>query len=323
MLTQNNGNQPKPEDKGSHHALTLFSVVFPVALAIAGGVGVYVVNNTPDARLIFIGTLISSVVGLALSILVRIIDSNKRTIESLQEHNRVLSSLVETTTSLKSVHNIISEHVPENLLRSIKDYSTTISTLANLSLKYPFVSEFCKWKIQQFNDRILETIKEASQESIIIDDPIRELTSSVELLRTVPKKQIMAVSFEDLPFWTSTEGEGFLLAHSEAMKKNIDITRIFILNKSEISAMTDVMQKQANLGIKVYKVFEDKVSHLRPADIVIYDDVLVRRGYDEIYSRNDKFKQASLVMDEQLIRSEKVRIEAILRFAEIVEKNSD
>jgi hypothetical protein len=302
--------------------VSMFATVVPFAFAVAGFVWVFgspEAAATMESRVQFIALVCSALVGFSLANLMRNIDIQKKVTEHVERQTEILSGVRKALVSIE--HDAaISKHLSsDNMLASVRDYSIALSKLDSVGKRYPFVHEFCSWKMQQFSERVTEAIKDAADEFILIDDPVRELTSSIELLRAVPKQSVVAVSFEDLPFWTSLEGERFLEAHKSVIENGVKVTRIFVLKSSEESEMANVMHKQVNAGIVVYKVAEQSVLPLRPADIVIYDDVLVRRGYNEAFTQNNMFKRAQLVMSASVIQAEKTRVSAILNHAELVE----
>lgn len=86
------------------------------------------------------------------------------------------------------------------------------------------------------------------------------------------KTSLKVVTTSGKTFWNNVHGETYLLANSDALKKGIKITRVFLNSSADLQDMYNVMKQQEDMGIDVYVLSTDETPKQLHEDFVIMDD---------------------------------------------------
>jgi len=299
-------------DNKSERLFRLLSIIIPVSLSIAGVVATAL---EPTLRIPIISIATSLVFGFTLNTLIRVSENSRVEANAIKEINVHLASIAENSLVAFENEAIVSSINEKNRLVPTQSYMESLRLISNIGKQQPHINSFCEWKRQQLENTANSTAEAARNGIVIIDDPTYELTSSLELLKEVPQSKVMAVSFEDTAFWSSAEGSNFLEEHRRAIDRGVEITRIFIKEKGDETALSDVIGQQSEIGVNVYTVEKDDVAALDPSDIVIYDDILVRRGKNTEYTASNMYKSAELIFSPDAIAREQRRVSGLLQRA--------
>lgn len=290
--------------------LNVLGVVVPV-IFVVGGWTFGTMQPTDSAKIQFLIFALTAVFGFCLSNLIRNFDLAKK-FEELSERELSKSSEIELKLDrVIAQSRILEKFTEDHELAAIELYVRWLSANKMLSQSVVEVAQFCEWQRQQIQNLLSARARECRDLEILVDDAVKELTSNTDLLVTIPKEEVTAISFEDTLFWVSDEGQRFLEAHKQVLARGVRITRIFVVKGSEEADLSSVMDEQAGLGIEVYVVELSAVQHLNPGDAVIYDKRLVRSGYDSVETRNNMFKRAKLIARQEVVTAELERAQAL------------
>lgn len=90
-------------------------------------------------------------------------------------------------------------------------------------------------------------------------------------------KLVKAVDVGDAAQWEDAVGEKYVIANSDAIKRGVKITRVFIQSRETIRDMVRILERQKSLGVQVYAaLLEDLPRELNEDYIIIDDRVCVR-----------------------------------------------
>jgi transcriptional regulator with XRE-family HTH domain len=90
------------------------------------------------------------------------------------------------------------------------------------------------------------------------------------------RSHLRAVSYQDALWWESTAGDGYLQLHAELAKREVEMTRIFIIPPEALTGLGPTLERHIELGIHTFVLFHDEVNDYYWRDFVLYDDVLLR-----------------------------------------------
>ena len=307
-------NEAQKKSIGNQSTWTIAVLIVPIIFAVAGMVAIF---YDADSRIFIIGMGVSLIFGFTLSSLARLIESSEKSARESDENSRLLSEISEKLNEINAQSTISQSLTDERLLSNTNWLLDGVSRTSDISSRYPAIAPFCEWKISQIESMVRDLVRQAEDGRVVIDDPARELTSSIELLRSASSREVLAISYEDTPFWGSNEGKRFLEEHRSAIARNVVITRIFIVDSDDENDLIPIMNAQHELGVIVYKVSAIHVRDLNPSDVVIYDGSLVRMGYNEDYTQSNMFKAAQLIVSPEIIRKQIQIFEALKARAEL------
>jgi len=290
----------------------IVTLVLPLVFAVVGMVAIY---YDPSSRLFIVGLGVSLIFGFTLSTLARILEAKEKS-DELGEYLELMSRKIDEVKAHSAVARSLTD---QRLASNTNGLLDGVSLTSEIAQRFPAIAPFCDWKISQIEDAVRELVKQAEDGKVVIDDPARELTSSIELLRSASSEEVLAISYEDTPFWTSNEGKRFLDEHERAISRKVSITRIFIVESEDEKDLLPVIEAQHKLGVRVFKVAANDVRDLNPSDVVIYDGKLVRMGYNQDYTQSNKFKAAQLVVSPEIIRRQVQTFSALKARAELFE----
>jgi transcriptional regulator with XRE-family HTH domain len=90
------------------------------------------------------------------------------------------------------------------------------------------------------------------------------------------RSHLRAVSYQDEPWWPSAAGDSYLEQHKELALRDVEMTRIFIVQPDALVALRPTLERHVELGIHTFVLLRDEVNDYYWRDFVLYDDVLLR-----------------------------------------------
>jgi len=198
--------------------------------AVAGMVWIYL---DPDSRLFIAGMGVSLIFGFTLSSLGRIAEASEKRAQEAKEGAASFEAIHLKLDEI-AAHSAVSQSLSDSrLLTNANGLLNGVSLTAEMGSRYPAISSFCEWKISQVEEYVRELVKQAEDGKVVIDDPARELTSSIELLRASASKEVLAISYEDTQFVTSNEGSRVLEEPKNAIARKVTISWAVILEADQ------------------------------------------------------------------------------------------
>ena len=92
------------------------------------------------------------------------------------------------------------------------------------------------------------------------------------------KSSIRAVSYQDERWWQSRRGRDYLRLQAEIRKRDIEITRIFLVDEQQQPNLVETFRKHVELGIRSYVLDPADVDEVYWRDLIIFDEDLLRIG---------------------------------------------
>ena len=305
-----------------HDLVNIAGVILPLIFVTAFSI-VGLLVDEEGFRVPYIAVLCSVIFGFSLSNLIRNFDLARRFEKFTETETDALSGIETKLDLVVRNSRVLGTLVEENDLESLERFARWLSANRSLSTDVGEISDFCEWQRMQVLSLLSTKARECRDKEVLIDDPVKELNSNTALLASVPQEQVIAVSFEDTPFWLSDEGQRFLEAHKRVIDAGVSITRIFIVQGADEESLAKVMSQQAQLGITVYVVELNLVQGLNPQDVVIYDNKLVRRGFNNAVTQDNMYKQARLIATPEVVLDELDKSRALLAMAKRWESEPD
>tara|TARA_R110000868_G_scaffold98905_1_gene272356 strand:- start:1918 stop:2871 length:954 start_codon:yes stop_codon:yes gene_type:complete len=314
------GAEPKKEDKGID-LVNVAAVILPLLFITGGGlIGLLVTNE--GFRLPYISILCAAIFGFSLSNLVRNFDLARRFEKFTSSEHDFIQRVGDKLDLVVRNSRVMANLAEESDLESLERFARWLAANRALKAEVGEISDFCEWQRSQMMNLLSNKTRECRDRELLIDDPVKELNSNTTLLLGIPLRQVVAVSFEDTPFWLSEEGQRFLLAHKQVLDRGVAITRIFIVQGTDETELQKVMGQQVEIGIEVYVVSLSAVEQLKPQDVVIYDNRLVRQGFNNVVTQNNMFKQARIIATPQVVSEELDKTRALIAMAKKWESSS-
>jgi transcriptional regulator with XRE-family HTH domain len=90
------------------------------------------------------------------------------------------------------------------------------------------------------------------------------------------RSHLRAVSYQDEPWWPSAAGDSYLELHKELAQRDVEMTRIFIVQPDALTELRPTLERHVELGIRTFVLQRDEVSDYYWRDFVLYDDALLR-----------------------------------------------
>lgn len=91
------------------------------------------------------------------------------------------------------------------------------------------------------------------------------------------KKIIKAVAYEDIESWRTEHLKNVVKVNEEAVKRGIEIQRVFIVSNENLEKSKDVFQSHKDAGVNVFMVSPDDLpsTHLLASYLIVDNQVLV------------------------------------------------
>lgn len=304
----------KKENTNQIEWLSIVAIFVPLILVT--GFSVYSLNQNSDENLIkYISILVAVILGLSLSSLIKSFDVSRRLSRFVTTETEFLETVGSKLDRAIESSKVLTELTNDDDIEALEKFARWLSANRLLSEEVSEISSLCGWQKSQVMNLLSTKARDNRDKEILIDDPVKELNSNTTLLLEVPNTEVVAVSFEDTPFWLNAEGQRFLQSHKTVLDRGVSITRVFITEGSDAESLDQVMKQQAKLGIKVYSVDISIVEALNPEDVVIYDRKLVRKGFNKSDTKNNMFKQARILATAEVVADELERTRAIIALA--------
>lgn len=250
------------------HLLVLAPLVLAVLVA---GISWFVPMEVV-ARVQAIWSFCAVLLGASLTMLLRHVELHKNMTE-LKESNQTVVIL---NSRMMRIEAALRE---ESQFERLAKFNDVMGAITQTRLLHPDLSDLIQWRTDRLFDQALEAHAELSGGIIVIDDEHKELNTNEILLRTLAKREIKAVSFEDETFWSSPEGREFLTAHQEIIqRRKVTVRRLFVLSQP-VETYRSTLLKQVAAGVEVKTISPDRTPPVKPEDFVIYDESILRTGY--------------------------------------------
>jgi hypothetical protein len=126
------------------------------------------------------------------------------------------------------------------------------------------------------------------------------------------RQDIKVIHASPMDFWTSDFGRKYMELNRTAVKRGVQITRIFALTPEEVRNSVELLKEQERAGIRVLVVKPDRVDH----EFIIFDDrVLVDFDVDE--KKDYRFERIALEPTQVKKRLEEFQ-QLVVRYAKTV-----
>lgn len=306
--------QNRRQSDGPTDWISIVGILVP-AIFVACGWMFGTLRPDDTSRILLITYASTAIFGFSLSNLIK----NHELIRKMDKYMEV--DLEYKSENSKKIDKVISDSrvlssvLDDADLISVEQYARWLSANRALANEVSAVSAFCAWQRAQIQNMLSMKARECRDRELVVDDAVKELTSNTDLLLAVPEREVIAISFEDTPFWKSDEGAKFLEAHKEVIARGVHVTRIFVVKGAEEIDLKSIMDEQTKLGIEVYIVDYNSVQHLSPGDAVLYDKTILRKGYNSIETQNNMFKRARIIATKGVIEAEFERCQALKSMA--------
>jgi hypothetical protein len=125
---------------------------------------------------------------------------------------------------------------------------------------------------------------------------------------------LRAVSFGDEQRWPSDKhGDLYLQLHEPLREKNVEMTRIFLVEPAAIPGLVNIFRRNLALGVTTYILDPNLVNGYYWRDMVIYDDNLLRTA--AAYGSDPDRKTAEFTDDPSRIAQSLADFRDLLRVA--------
>ncbi len=289
------------------------ALLLPIAIAIVlAALGLFV---SEDRKIQLVASLVGILTGIGVRLVLTYNDLNSQYAQigqTVNELSNELNAYSLVNQRAASVADVLSD---DEGYQSLIEFNDIYNRLADVEKKFPYIKEMVDWKKGRVRESIRATLNELRETSIVIDDPVRELTSNADLLLAVPEERVFAVSYEDVEFWLSDEGEEFLEVNRQVIQRGIEIIRVFVGREEVLFELGSIMARNVEIGASVFALDIKNASGLSPQDFVIYDSKLVRYGYNPNNTLESKFKHASIIIDPGKVKDALGKAEALRRRA--------
>lgn len=133
------------------------------------------------------------------------------------------------------------------------------------------------------------------------------------------EKNVTAVAYEDIESWRTVHLQSALKANAEAIKRGVEIQRVFILNKESFDKAHDVLQAHKDAGVKVYVVPPDDLPtpQLLENYLIIDGKVLVVFYYTR---EGRRLREEKISVEPVEVDTAVSRFSAIMRRAKVYEQ---
>lgn len=228
--------------------------------------------------------------------------------DALSEHNRQLARQQVLKESIAFLEPAIKD---DRFLNTLSNIANSYKEIQRLKSEYENCKDFFEWKENLIFESMIPKLQQLAQRQIVIDKESKELTTNTDFLLKIPQRQVRAVSYQDGGFWDEPEGQNFLRAHVTSMSKDINISRIFILEEAEFTTQRNVIEAQVDMGIVVRVIDARKLKESEREDFVIYDDNYVRFAKLHEDTGTNTLKHATLVVGTDKVKDFIERYESL------------
>jgi transcriptional regulator with XRE-family HTH domain len=90
------------------------------------------------------------------------------------------------------------------------------------------------------------------------------------------RSHLRAVSYQDGSWWAGPAGDSYLQLHGELANREVEMTRIFIIQPDTLDGLRPTLERHVELNIHTYVLYEEEVNDYYWRDFVLYDEVLLR-----------------------------------------------
>lgn len=122
----------------------------------------------------------------------------------------------------------------------------------------------------------------------------------------VAKKTIKALAYEDADSWRTDHLKDVIQANAEAVKRGVQIQRVFILSDDSLSQASDVLQVHKDAGVQVFVVSPEDLpsTQLLESYLVVDDRILVVFYFtrDGRHFREEKISVEPVEVDRAISR---------------------
>jgi transcriptional regulator with XRE-family HTH domain len=187
---------------------------------------------------------------------------------------------------------------------SVKYHAQSIGEAAEkLTHRGPFLSQLGQEALQRF----------ATEFRLIAGGTIRcgpdDEPRLTALAMTFCKAHLRAVSYQDENWWPSDKGDRYLDTHEDLLQKDVELTRIFLIDTSGIDPLVPTLERHVALGINTFVIDKQLVDEEQWRDVVIYDRDILRVA-DATDLENDR-KLAEFTDDESRIEAALVEFDEL------------
>jgi len=216
-------------------------------VSVAVGVGMVLTGND---------TLSGLTIGLLSTIVTLLIDAIARIQKA--EHSFLEAAGLSRILSDESIGETLREMA--NYFEAIRKYNFDhYSRIAEIAI------DECKTRL-----------REISSGSVVV--PSRTAQAYGYLGIQQARRDIKVIHIGSMDFWNSDFGRKYFGLNREAIKRGVQITRIFALTPEEARVSVTTLREQERAGIRVLVVRPDRVDH----EFMIFDDrILVDFDVDE------------------------------------------
>jgi hypothetical protein len=223
------------------------------------------------------------------------------------------SQLVDTSRKLESIQKSIDDGFKlGELLEKDKELHSSIQEIAKsyLALKD---NEF-----ELFSQRSRDVLAECKvvlnglERGYMLVEPGGKYAYGTKGV-TSAKKTVKAVAYEDIDYWRTVHLQSTVQVNSQAIKRGVEIQRVFIVSNDKLEQAKDVLDKHVAAGVKVFVVSPDELSspQLLESYLIIDDKILVVF----YYTREGR------LMKEERISIESVEVNSALsRFSLVIRR---
>ena len=197
-------------------------------------------------------TISSVILGLVLATLTQLIDIQIRSSESegrLLQANFLNQKLYHDEWLLKHIQEIVDNY---------------------LTVKGDWLELFKR----RADDAVAEcrSVLHSMAEGYLITEPRGPYSFGAKGIDDVVKSYKHVAANTDLEYWQTTYAEKGLQANTNAVKRGVVITRVFVQKTDSLRRIITTLEKQKNAGIQVYVANIDELPEYLCEDYVITDD---------------------------------------------------
>lgn len=173
-------------------------------------------------RILIITTLSSLLISLIIGIIFKLWDTSSG-IDNIEAELTLLSQKTDDLINIECEKNKITKlKLTEYEYSILLEMAESFSLTRKIYQSHIGLRSILDWKNSNLSKNINDLKNSLSANKIVIDEPNKEWVSNNELLKTLSKKTVKAVSIEDNEFWNSPAGDAFLKTHVELInKKNL------------------------------------------------------------------------------------------------------